>query len=266
MTRRAGFGVGPGPGAGAGAVIGRWIFIRDGRWSRRRKLALAGIAGVALLALLPLRLVLGLAGGDGTLSAEAVEGSAWSGRVGGLFVGRLPLGTLDVALRPLPLLLGRAEFGFERSAAPAAAPLRAIARTGGGGIAVRQATGEIALAGAMAPLPVRTIRLADFHVAMADGACREASGSVGLVLPGLGPLLPADTALAGEARCEGGALVVPMVGPSGMERLLLRVTGDGRWTAELLLSNLPADVSAPLLQAGFKGRPGGIGMSASGRL
>ena len=42
-------------------MIGRWIFLRDGRLSGRSKLVLAAIFVIALIATFPLRLVLGLA-------------------------------------------------------------------------------------------------------------------------------------------------------------------------------------------------------------
>lgn len=245
--------------------IGRWIFVRDGRWSLRRRLALAGLALVALILLLPLRLVLELSR-DGMLRAEAVEGSVWNGRLASLFAGSLPLGTVDIALRPLPLLLGRAEVAMDRPEWPGTAPFHAIAHAGSGGVVIRQATGELPLAGAMAPLPVRAIRFSDFELVMTGGECRRASGTIGLALAGLGPLLPNETALSGEARCDEGALIVAMAGPTGMERMLLRLTGEGGWTADLVLSNLPIEVSGPLLDAGFTGRPGGIGVTASGRL
>ena len=57
-----------------------------------------------------------------------------------------------------------------------------------------------------------------------------------------------------------------MSGPSGMEKLFLRLEPDGRWRADLVLSGLPVEMSAPLLDNGFSARPGGIGLSASGRI
>ena len=51
-----------------------------------------------------------------------------------------------------------------------------------------------------------------------------------------------------------------------MERLFLRLEPDGRWRADLVLAGLPVEVTAPLLEMGFSGRPGGIGIAASGRL
>lgn len=57
-----------------------------------------------------------------------------------------------------------------------------------------------------------------------------------------------------------------MVGPSGNERLFLRIEPNGRWRAELILAGLPVEISAPLLEIGFSGRSGGIELVASGRL
>jgi general secretion pathway protein N len=103
-------------------------------------------------------------------------------------------------------------------------------------------------------------------VRMADGACREAGGQVTLMLAPFSELMPGAVALSGTARCHKGALYVPMTGPSGMERLFLRLEADGRWRADLVLAGLPVEISVPLIAAGFTAKPGGIGITATGRL
>src|SRR3546814_7139896 len=63
---------------------------------------------IALVASLPLRLAVGWAASDTRgLGARGVHGSIWGGTIEQMRVGALPLGTLDAALSPLPLLLGR---------------------------------------------------------------------------------------------------------------------------------------------------------------
>ena len=111
-------------------MIGRWIFVRERALSRRGWLALAGLTGVGLIALLPLRVAVGLAAPD-NVTARSIEGSMWDGRIGDLRVGPLPLGTIDAGLRPLPLLLGRAEFDLRREGV---APFSAIASANGGDV------------------------------------------------------------------------------------------------------------------------------------
>ncbi|WP_066554977.1 type II secretion system protein N [Croceicoccus bisphenolivorans] len=247
-------------------MIGRWIFIRDGRLSRTTKIVLLLLVLLTLVATLPLRLALGAANTTGSLSAQEVDGIIWSGAAGDLQAGTLPLGSLYVGLKPLPLLLARAEFALDRPAMPGEAEFHALARGGEGWVAIREANGELSLAGRMAPLPVRAITFADFAMESRAGRCVEASGNLGIIVSSLGPMLPAETLMSGPARCEDGALVVPMQGPSGTEHLHFTLVPDSTWHADLVLKGLPVEVSAPLLDMGFTGRPEGVGLSASGTL
>lgn len=244
-------------------MIGRYLFIRDARLTAATKLWLALAVVLALVVLLPLRLVLGsLADEDGPLSARAAQGIVWDGRVIDARVGSLPLGTLDVALMPWSLLSG-GTFSVEREASPGRAGFAAKLGGDADSLRIGDANGELDLAGAMGALPVRAISFAEFAMDMDHGRCIEASGNLGLVIASLGPLIEGETVLAGEARCEDGVLTVPMVGPTGTERLLFTVNGS-EWSADLHLSNLPVEVAAPLLERGFTGRPNGIGFTASG--
>ena len=76
----------------------------------------------------------------------------------------------------------------------------------------------------------------------------------------------AEAVLAGEARCEEGALVVPMTGPSGAERVDFRIAPDGQWNAVMSLVGLPPELAAPLIEMGFQQRRNGVGLTASGTL
>lgn len=247
-------------------MIGRFIFIRDGRLARTAKIVLLLLLLAAAVATLPLRLAMGAANASGSLSAREVEGPIWAGAAGDLRAGSLPLGSVHVRLRALPVFLGRAEFAIDRPAIPGQAAFYAAARGGEGWAVIKEASGELPIAGNMAPLPVRALTFADFAMEVRGGRCVEASGTVGIAVSSLGPLLPAETFLSGPARCEDGALIVPMTGPSGTEKLALTLEPDSTWHADLVLTGLPVEVSAPLLDMGFTGRPGGIGLSASGRL
>ncbi|MES2301527.1 MAG: type II secretion system protein N [Pseudomonadota bacterium] len=242
-------------------MIGRWIFVRDRALTRRGWLALAGLTSAALLALLPLRLMLGWAAPD-NVTARSVEGSVWSGRIADLQVGPLPLGTVDAGLEPLPLLLGRAQFAVSRAGE---VPFSAKASAGGGEVRLSGANGSVALPGGLGGLPVTAISFGDFSGRIEDGACAEAVGTLGMTLAPAGPLLPGAVTLSGKARCDKGELLVPMQGSGGMERLTLRIEGDGTWKADLVLSGLPVEVSGPLLQSGFTARPGGVGLRTSGK-
>lgn len=248
-------------------MIERWIFLRDGRLPRRAWLALAALFVLALVALFPLRLALDWAGaGKGAVSAQAVEGTIWSGRIGELNAGPLPLGTVDAGLNPLALLLGRAEVWLRRPDA-AGEPFAATASGIGGNLSLRHVNGTVPLGGAAGALPVDAIGFGDFAMTMKDGKCVAADGTVTLKLAPVSALLPADIALSGKASCRDGALTVPMQGPAGMEKLLLKVAGDGKWTADLVLTGLPVEVSGPLLDMGFSPRAnGGVGLRSGGEL
>lgn len=242
-------------------MIGRWIFVRERALTRRGWLALAVLTTVGLVALLPLRVAVGMAAPE-NVTARSIEGSVWSGRIGDLRVGPLPLGTIDAGLRPLPLLLGRAEFDLRREGA---APFAAIASASGGDVRLSGVNGAVALPDGLGGLPVTSLAFSDLSVRMANGKCADAQGSLGMTLASPGALLPQSVSLSGKARCEGGSLVVPMQGPGGMERLTMRIAGDGRWQADLVLTGLPPEVSGPLMQGGFTARPGGIGIGTSGQ-
>lgn len=242
-------------------MIGRWIFVRERALTRRGWLALAGLTALSLVALLPLRLAIGLAAPE-NVTARSAEGPVWGGRIGDLRAGPLPLGTLDASLRPLPLLLGRAEFALGRDGP---APFTAVASASGSDVALSRVNGTVTLPDGLGGLPVNSLSFGDLSVAMANGKCSKAQGTLGLLLASPGPLLPDAISLSGKARCEGGALVVPMQGPGGMERLTLRIAGDGRWQADLILTGLPPEASAPLIQGGFTARPGGVGIGTSGQ-
>ncbi|MET0180327.1 MAG: type II secretion system protein N [Novosphingobium sp.] len=248
-------------------MIGRWIFLRDGRLSRRAWLALAGVFAAALIAALPLRVALCWSGADARgLSAREVGGTVWDGWIGQLRLGALPLGDVEAGLRPLPLLIGRREFALERIGPATTPEFSAIASGGSGWLALREVEGQVALGDGLGDLPASAIGFRGFRMALDDGRCREAGGQVSLILASISQLMPGGIALSGTARCDKGALYVPMTGPTGMEKLFLRLQGDGRWRADLVLRGLPVEVSAPLLDLGFAARPGGIGMSASGSL
>ena len=249
-------------------MIGRWIFLRDGRLSGRSKLVLAAIFVIALIVAFPLRLALGLAdpGGRG-ISAREVGGTIWDGAIGDLRIGALPLGDVAAHLRPLPLLIGRREVHIERLAMSGAEPdFSANAASGEGWLSLSEVQGQVPIGDAFGTIPATALGFNDFHAELSGGRCVNAGGQVSLILAPFSELMPGPVALTGTARCSKGALYVPMKGPTGLENLFLRLEPDGRWRADLVLGGLPVEVTAPLLEAGFTARPGGIGISANGKL
>src|SRR3546814_11492687 len=83
--------------------------------SRRARMALVVVFLLGLLLFFPLRLAAGLAGTERMgISARDVRGSIWGCRIDQLMLGRLPMGSVRVALTPEALLLGRARFDIGR--------------------------------------------------------------------------------------------------------------------------------------------------------
>ena len=249
-------------------MIGRWIFLRDGRLSGRSKLVLAAIFVVTLIAALPLRLALALAdpGGRG-ITAREVGGTIWDGRIGDLRIGALPLGDVAASLRPLPLLIGRRDVHIERlDGTGAPGDFSANAAGGDGWLSLSDVRGQVPIGDAFGTIPATALGFSDFHAELNSGRCVSAGGQVSLILAPFSELMPGPVALSGTARCNKGALYVPMKGPTGLENLFLRLEPDGRWRADFVLGGLPVEVTAPLLEAGFTARPGGIGISANGKL
>jgi general secretion pathway protein N len=198
--------------------------------SRRTWLALACILITALVIFMPLRFAFGLSGiSESGLTARSASGTIWSGRLNVARIGPLELGTLDTVLRPLPLLLGRLRFDGARTEG---APLSGSVETGWGRRAVHDLTGN--LAGArLGDVPVEQLSFESLTVIFSNGRCIEASGRVraifGLDIAGV----TLRNGMSGTARCDNGTLLLPLIGDSGLERLMLRVQGDGRYTGTL---------------------------------
>jgi general secretion pathway protein N len=248
-------------------MIERWIFLRDSRLDGRTRLMLVGLFVAALLVLLPLRIVLELADPEARgLSARSVEGQVWSGSIADLKAGPLPLGTVAAGVRPLPLLIGRREIWLERGEGQGVLPFRAIAAGGSDWVRLHAVNGQVPLPDGLGALPVAAIGFGDFTLELNGGRCTAASGTVDLTLSSVSALLPNAVVMSGKARCDKGALYVPMQGPSGLERMALRIESNGNWTADLVLTGLPVEVSGPLLDMGFSARAGGIGIRTSGAL
>lgn len=226
-----------------------------------RAVFFAGALAVALFALFPLRLALGgLA--DAGFSAREATGSVWRGRLVEARVAGAPLGDLDAALRPLPLLLGRARTELAR--AGEGAPLAGALIVSRHGIAIDGVTAHIPLGAGAGPLPLAAIDLSSVSVAFRDGLCERADGLVRAEVVGdvAGIALPGG--LSGGARCEGGALLLPLASQSGMERLTVTLRGGGTWRAELAVRPSGAASPAALLASGFTPSPEGYVLRIDG--
>lgn len=223
----------------------------------------------ALLALLPLRLAadwLGL-GATGIAAREGV-GSVWAGALHGTQYRDVQLGDLVTRLRALPLVAGRAHLDLRRGDAVSGQPDRmegaiSVSRNSYG---VGDVTARLPLSTQFAPLPITGIDLSGVSTRFAAGQCASAQGAVTVETSGSILGLPLPTTLTGNARCEGGALLLPLAGASGLERLDLRFTGADRYRATLSVRPADPALQLRLANAGFTAAGGVYSLSIEGRL
>lgn len=230
----------------------------------RRTLFLALFAA-AMLAFLPLRLALGWSGLDGQgFAAREVTGSLWSGRLVEARFGDIALGDLDAGLSPFGLLIGRARIGLASESNDPTQRLAGVVEIGRNRAAVIDASGPLSPGNAFAPLPVSALNLDGVTVRFVDGTCQSAEGRVRATLAGafLGQPLPG--ALSGSARCDAGALLLPLTSGAG-EGVNLRLWPDGRYRADLTLIPTDPTIAGRLDGAGFAVNGAARTLSVDGR-
>ena len=218
----------------------------------------------ALVALLPLRLALDwFALDDRGFAARAAKGSVWLGSLSEAQFGTVSLGDLQAQLRSLPLFIGRARVDLER--VDEGRRFEGSATVSRHSFGVDDATGAVDVGGALAPLPIGAIDLSDVTAHFVDGLCTSAEGLVkanvaadiaGVSLPG---------GLSGNARCDRGALLLPLASQSGMEALNLRLFEDGRYEVELAVRPIDDAMRDRLIQSGFALSNNGYVLRVSGR-
>jgi general secretion pathway protein N len=199
------------------------------RWWR--ELFFLGALLFSLVALLPLRFALGWLGfADKGLAAREVTGSVWLGALAEARFGNAALGDVATRLRFLPLLIGRARLDVEQ----ADDGLKGGVSVSRHGFGIDDATGRID-APALADLPSPTLDLSDLSVRFADQLCVHAEGQATARFAGQFGSVPLTASLSGEARCEGQALLLPLVSQSGSDRLEVRLFADGRYRVDAAL-------------------------------
>lgn len=216
----------------------------------------------ALIVFLPMRLVLGWVGlGDQGFSARTVSGSVWDGRLNEARFGDLALGSLDASVSPFALLIGRARVTLDGDPGLLHGAIT-LSRHGQG---VDDMTATLPTGRAFAPLPVTELALENVTVHFNDDTCDKAEGRVRARLVGeaAGVALPAE--LSGIARCDGGALLLPLASQAGTESIELRITGQGRYAAALRITPSDAAAAQRLAATGFVAGQNGYRLSIEGR-
>lgn len=202
-----------------------------------------------LMATIPLSVGLGwLELEERGLAAREAEGTIWFGALREAQMGPIEGGDVVTRLRTLPLFLGRARLELARPGA--ADRLSGAVIVSRHGFGVDDLTASLRLAAPIGALPLAAVEPADLSLGFSEGSCRSAGGLVRASLSAGGSTgLPAT--LSGHARCERGALLLPLSSQSGMETLNLRIGADGRYRAELIVRPSDPGVVERLRASGF---------------
>lgn len=204
----------------------------------------------SLVALMPLRIAVGAAGGG--LAAREASGSLWLGLLKEAQFGPVPLGDLNARLNVLPLFLGRARLSLSRGEAEEGGRFEGAVTVSRSTLGLDDVTGQVRTGGLFAPLPLAALDLDRVSAHFASGLCESAEGQVRATLAGslAGAALPG--AMSGAVRCAEGALLVPLASQSGMEQLNLSFGADGRYRIDLIVRQTDPSLVAALAAAGFR--------------
>ncbi|GAB5489309.1 MAG: type II secretion system protein N [Parasphingorhabdus sp.] len=225
-----------------------------------------GIAA-AMLFFMPMRLVVSMAGlEENSFSAKQISGSVWDGHIESAQLGPVKLGSLDAGMQFWPLFAGDLILDVERPENAAGGSLNATLGRAGEGFLVADANAKIPVGRQLAPLPASNIELSGFSANFVQGRCTNASGQVRMSLDANIPGLDLQRGLLGNAECQDGVLVLPMASGSGMEKLTLKLEGDGRYSARLALSGGNAAWTLLLPSLGFRKTPDGYAIKMNGQL
>ena len=217
----------------------------------RRALFFCGIFLVATVALLPLHIAINSLGlVQRGLTARDAKGSIWWGSLRDARFGPVPLGDLNVGLRFLPILVGRATLDLD--SANGSKQLAGAAVVSRHSFGVEAMTGTLDVRAAAAPLPFQSLELADLSFRFVGSNCRSAAGKVTATVNGEEFGLPLTGGLTGNARCDGGALLLPLASQGGVVRVNMRADANGRISVELIVTDADAQVAERLTSAGFR--------------
>lgn len=214
-----------------------------------------------LAALLPLRVALDQLGFDERgLSARSVTGSLWSGRLMEARARGVGLGDLDAGLALLPLLIGEARVDLRGPT------WRATAIQSSDEAGVTGLTGRLGAGNVPPSLPIGSLEFSDVAAHFRDGVCAEATGSIRIEPRADASMLANLGSLQGNLRCDGEALLAPLVSGSGRERVDLRLFGDGRYRLSLIVQAADPATAAALAAAGFIATAEGLTLTSEGAL
>jgi len=219
---------------------------------------------IALIVLLPLRLAMGWFDlGNTGLTARQVSGSVWHGNLREASFGGVALGDLHAGLSPFQLLVGRARINL--SGQGSGAPLHGAIGVSRHSFGVDDLTASLPAGTVFAPVPVSALDFDDVSVRFQDGNCEKAEGRVKATLSGDLAGVSLGQGMSGTARCDAGALLLPLVSQAGTETIALRLWGTGRFRAELTVQPSDSAEIQKLVLSGFQATSKGYTLAIEGR-
>jgi general secretion pathway protein N len=237
-------------------------------WMRttRAKVMLAIILFVGLLFTWPLRAAFGIFGlKDMDVAARSLRGPIWWGGAEELQVRGVQLGTVDVFLNPVQLLIGRVRIDIARRLGTPE-DITGAFTLGWSQRGIDDVTGALALAAPLAPLPVSRVEFEDLTVHFSGSLCTAAEGRVRARVPALIAGLSLANGLSGEARCAGNVVELPLVSQSGLEQLNIRISEDGSYQATMRVRSTDPLLTVALGANGFRQIGGEQVLRTVGRL
>ena len=221
-----------------------------------------------LIARLPLAVPLALIDAPQLTSTRAV-GSVWDGQIQGLAWRGRVLGDAAVRVRPLMLLLGRADID---------GALAGSAVTGAGRITlwpnasteVRDAvlTADVAMLPLVLPLK-GTLTIDARRLAFGDEGCRavDASVTTDTLAKSTAGISWQGPVLAGNITCTAGTLMVPLAGTAGNDSVAvtLQLSADGGFQVKVDARTANENLKRMLSTAGFNAVGDGMTLIQNGR-
>ncbi|MCC2981364.1 type II secretion system protein N [Sphingomonas sp. IC4-52] len=223
---------------------------------------------VALIAFLPLRLALAWFGlAEQGMTAREVTGSVWAGELREAAFGRIALGDLSAGVSPVQLVVGRARVDLDgvEGAAGSAPRLSGAVGISRHSFGLDDVTASLPVGGTFRPVPVTLLDLQDVSVRFRGDSCEQAEGRVRATMSGEIGGMTVPASLNGNARCDSGALLLPLVSAAGNEGSTIRLWPDGRYRAELTLQPSDPAASARLQASGFIQTDRGMELAIEGR-
>jgi general secretion pathway protein N len=221
---------------------------------------------IALIAFLPLRLAMGWFDlGNTGLTAREVRGSLWFGSLREASFGGVALGDLRARLSPIQLPVGRARIDLTGPGRGSTRPFRGAIGVTRHSFGIDDMTANLPAGTVFAPVPVSALDFDDVSVRFQDGNCQKAEGRVRATISGDLAGINLGQGMSGTARCDAGALLLPLVSQAGTESVALRLWGTGRFRGELTVQPTDPATIEKLVLSGFQATPNGYKLSIEGR-